>query len=136
MGAYYHRSNKRRVTQIVVRGDNDPIEVSVPTIFGTTKKHTFDRSLFRGIPIDFDTRRFVDPKRPFLAFIENHGYFMLPREGLFDTSGVLDPILGMDVITFKRCPPSADYDPDAAQKLALKKKAFTEAKQKKPNQDV
>lgn len=111
---YLRRVWQHRVTQIVVRGPDDPVEITTPGLFTQNVTTKIPRQHFPGLPINFDSRVFFDAKRPFICLVRSGKSiktYMLNRAGLFDSSGPLNALLGYDVITFDRCAPSLPYQP-------------------------
>jgi hypothetical protein len=111
MSAYVGRAMKHRVTRIVVRGPEDPVSITVPNLFTIDRTVDYARDQFPGLPRSYDSRIFFDSKKKFLLLVKGRGVLMLDRNGLFDSSGVLNSILGYDIITYERCAPSLPYAP-------------------------
>jgi hypothetical protein len=130
LAIYRWMTFRRRVTEVRVTGPQDPITVSVPNLLGISKKKVIDRSLLMGVPDIISTKQFIDAKVPFILFVNHDSPYFLKRDGLFDSSGVLDSILGYDVITFERCPPSDPYDAAKVHELQM------EAQSKGKSNDV
>eukprot|EP00461_Guttulinopsis_vulgaris_P002214 UN02215 len=119
-----------RATEISITGANDPVVINTPTFWGGEKKHVVNREDFLGLTKVEYSKNYVDPKFPFICRVKGQKRpFVLSRNGLFDSSGVLNPILGVDVLTYERCPPSEPYDHQAAL-------AWETSRAKNANKDI
>lgn len=105
---YYVREFYLRptVTKLAVAGPEDPVLMTRSGFFGGSIERSIPRATLRGIPISITSERLSQTKSfPFRVAGFNK-FFLLDKRGLFDNSGVLNSVLGYDMTTFQRCPPS------------------------------
>lgn len=86
---------------MTVSGPTDPIHLNVYTPFGT-KTATIPRSNVTGLDERITQSMLQSSKYlPLCVSTSKHPY-VLNKKGMFDLTGVLDPILGFSPITLKR----------------------------------
>lgn len=107
------------VTKLAVAGPEDPIILTRSGFFGRSIERAVPRSTLRGIPMSLSTERISQLKSFPFRVAGFKKFFLLDKKGLFDSSGVLDSILGYNTSTLLRCKPSPlNVDDEIAQNKA------------------
>mgnify|MGYP001010574673 FL=1 len=69
-----------------------------------------------GLPKFIDTSVLAGKSKSYAFRVRGEkGFLLMDKKGLFDLSGVLDNIVGYNLTTLERCPPSEPYEPHVSK---------------------
>ena len=88
------------------------MRIKTHTFFGGQRTLEVKREDLLGLPKYIDTSVLAGKSKSYAFRIRGEkGFMLMDKKGLFDLSGVLDNIVGYNLTSLERCPPSEPYEP-------------------------
>lgn len=88
------------------------MRIKTHTFFGGHRTLNVKREDLLGLPKFIDTSVLAGKSKSYAFRVRGEkGFLLMDKKGLFDLSGVLDNIVGYNLTTLERCPPSEPYEP-------------------------